>query len=58
MQLEMVTAMATVIEFHEAVMAKVIKFYKRRDWKPKSEWVHAGQQAKVIMFPTISKKSA
>jgi hypothetical protein len=39
-------------------MTKVIEFYKRRDWKPKREWVPAGQQAKLIMFPTISKKSA
>jgi hypothetical protein len=38
--------------------AKVIEFYKLRDWKPKREWVPAGQHAKVIMFPTTSKESA
>ena len=36
-------------------MAKVIEFYKRVDWKPKREWVPAGQQAKVIMFSTRSR---
>ncbi len=40
------------------VMAKVIEFYKRRDSEPKREWAPAGRQAKVIMFPTGSKKSA
>ena len=39
-------------------MAKVIEFYKRQDWKPKREWVPAGQHAKVIMLPTTNKKSA
>jgi hypothetical protein len=38
--------------------AKVIEFYKLRDWKPKREWVPAGQHAEVIMFPTTNKKSA
>ncbi len=39
-------------------MAKVIEFYKRRDSEPKRDWVPAGRQAKVIMFPAESKKSA
>ncbi len=56
--------MAKVIGFYKRrdlrwVMAKVIEFYKRRDWKPKREWVPAGRQAKVIMFPDMrSEKSA
>jgi len=40
----------------EAVMAKVIEFYKRRDWKPKRELVAAGRQARVIMFPDMEKR--
>jgi hypothetical protein len=39
-------------------MAKVIEFFKQRDWKPKCKWVPAGKHAKVLMFPTITKKSA
>jgi hypothetical protein len=40
-------------------MAKVIEFYRRRNWKPKRECVPEGQYAKVIIFPdTRSKKSA
>jgi hypothetical protein len=55
--------MAKVIELYirrdlRWVMAKVIAFYKRRDWEPKREWALAGHNAKVIMFPTTSKKSA
>jgi len=39
-------------------MAKVIELYERQDWKPRSEWVPVRHNAKVIMFPTQSKKSA
>jgi len=40
------------------MMAKVIEFCKRRDSEPKREWVPEGRQAKVIMFPAGTKKSA
>jgi hypothetical protein len=40
------------------IVAKVIEFYKREDWKPKRESIPEGQLAKVIMFPnTTIKKS-
>jgi hypothetical protein len=40
------------------IMAKVIEFYEREDWKPNCESVPEGQLAKVIMFPdTRSKKT-
>jgi hypothetical protein len=41
------------------IVAKVIEFYKREDWKRERESIPEGQLAKVIMFPdTRSTKSA
>jgi len=55
--------MAKVIEFYKQrdwrwIMAKVIEFYKRPDLAPKRELVPVNQYARVIMFPTRSEKSA
>jgi hypothetical protein len=41
------------------IVAKVIEFCKREDWKPKRGAIREGQLAKVIMFPDrTTKKSA
>jgi hypothetical protein len=36
------------------IVAKVIEFYKREDWKPDRGAIPEGQLAKIIMFPNTT----
>ena len=51
---EVVTMVKLLVRW---IVAKVIEFYKREDWKPERDSIPEGKLAKVLMFPNTTSNN-